>query len=596
MVSFPAGVANRTTHVDILPNKSPHRLARLAGPCLSLIIAGFLLYAAFPPLGLAWTSWFALVPLMRLIEQPALNRSARYLAAWLGGLVFWVASLVWIWELHPTAWLGWLALALYQSLFWPIFVFLARRFRRVWRAPLAVSAVVAWLAVDYFQAHALSGFPWYFLAHAHFRNVPLIQVSDLFGAWAVTALVVLVNVAVLRLGEAWFSLRAQRSHTAVLRRLATPLVAAGLVAAAMGYGAWRVGTSAFQPGPRLALLQSNMRQALKLSLDPPKILEMYASLITRAFERGGGGVSSAIDLYIWPETSFPYGYVRLDPDLTVPQGEAAAKQLNPETTLADWTDRADYVREQLGEWTDSLGSPMLVGTLLFDLTPEGASRTNVALWLDPGGAPPRIYRKIHLVPFGEYMPFLNQLPFLRWLAPYDERNLPRLIGGRGPAWFDSRGIRYAPTICFEDTLPHLTRRFFREMPDGRPPDVLIDQSNDGWFNGSAEHDMHLAAAVFRAVEMRAPLVRAVNMGYSVVVDGNGQILASLEKKTEGSLVEQIPLDSRGSLYIRYGDLLAQSCLVMVGVALAVGLVGYVTRKFVEVRRSRELPRLPLGGS
>lgn len=549
--------------------------------------AGALLYAAFPPLDLPGLVWVALAPLLALVEWPGLSRRARYAGAWLGGLVFWVGSLVWIWELHPSAWLGWLTLGVYQSLFWPIFVFVARTVGRMTRAPLVVAAPLAWVAVDYVQAFLLSGFPWYYLAHAQFRNLPLIQVSDLFGAWAVTGLIVAANVAVLRVVEAARGLGDGSGRIGA--RLATPLAVAALLAATFGYGAWRLGTSRFEPGPRVALLQSNLRQALKQSLDSEKILEMYAALITDAFERGGGGAPGAVDLYLWPETSFPYGYVRIEPGLAGAAGEAAARQLNAETTLADWQERERFVREQLNAWVDVVGSPMLIGTLLFELTSGGATRTNVALWLDPGGAEPRIYRKLHLVPFGEYIPLLDVVPWIRRLAPYDERTTPRLIGGDGPRWFDSRGVRYAPTICFEDTLPHLSRRFFTEVPDGKEPDVILDQSNDGWFNGSAEHDMHLASAVFRAVELRAPLARAVNMGYSAAVDGDGRIIALQPKKTEGSPVVALPLDGRSSLYIRIGDLIAQVCVIVAFVAIQLRVLFAILRR---TRLSHGIPGLP----
>jgi apolipoprotein N-acyltransferase len=323
---------------------------------------------------------------------------------------------------------------------------------------------------------------------------------------------------------------------------------------------------------------------------------MYAGLMRRAGEQGVGGDTSTVDLYVWPETSFPYGFVMIDPRLTPEQGEAAARQLIPETTLAYWEEGERFGREWLGGWADYLGSPLLVGTLLYELKPGRATRTNVALWLDPGGGEPRVYRKIHLVPFGEYIPLLDVFPWIRRLAPYDERTTPRLVGGGGPRWFDERGVRYAPTICFEDTLPHLSRRFFTEMPDGREPDVIVDQSNDGWFNGSAEHDMHLASAVFRAVELRAPLVRAVNMGYSAAVDGDGRIIASMPKKAEGPLVVTVPRDARSSLYIRIGDVVAQICLI-VGVAAIVATVGRgILRRYRGLHGTRELPGLPAGGS
>ena len=123
------------------------------------------------------------------------------------------------------------------------------------------------------------------------------------------------------------------------------------------------------------------------------------------------------------------------------------------------------------------------------------------------------------------------------------------------------------SICFEDTVPQVIARLFREAAADRQPDVLINLSNDGWFHGSAELDMHLAIGVFRAVEHRVPLARAVNTGLSALVDGNGEIRAFLPKDTEGLLAVTVPLDDRRSLYTRFGDWLGLSCL-----AVTIGLV------------------------
>lgn len=559
---------------------------------LGAIASGLLLHAAFPPLRWSFLAWFALLPLIWLIVAPA-RPIVRWSAAWLGGLAFWVSSLVWVWELHASAWLGWLVLSLYQSLFWPLFVGFARALHLRMRLPLILAAPIAWVACEYIQAHALSGFPWYYLAHSQVTSLPLIQIADLFGAWGVSALVVVVNVwfvCAWRTARAWNAgeLKALRG-----RFLATSGATAALLAATLAYGWYQLTTARFTTGPTLALLQSNMRQALKMSLDPEKILAIFAELITQgSMEASEQGRS--IDLFIWPETSFPYGYVNIDPSLSPAELEAAGRQINPEVPVADWIKRRDYVDEQLAVWVKAVGRPMLVGSLLYDFSRDGGHKYNAAVWIDPDPSRNDIYRKIHLVPFGEYIPFIDVAPWIRMLAPYDERNTPRLISGVKPHWFDRAGVRYAPTICFEDTLPHLTRRFFSETRDGRVPDVILDQSNDGWFNGSAEHDMHLAASVFRSVELRAPLARAVNMGYSALVDGNGRVVATLPLKTPGTLTVQVPLDPRDSFYRLAGDWLPRLCLLVAVLGLASRPILFFSRRIAEKRKSRELPGLPMG--
>src|ERR1022692_2773390 len=123
---------------------------------------------------------------------------------------------------------------------------------------------------------------------------------------------------------------------------------------------------------------------------------------------------------------------------------------------------------------------------------------------------------MHLVPFGEYIPFIQALPWLTFLTPYRGETPPSLSFGKEPRTLLLGPYRLAVTICFEDTIPQVIGRFFIAVKDGHQPDVLINLSNDGWFHDSSELDMHLAMGVFRAVEHRVPLARAVNTGLSAL--------------------------------------------------------------------------------
>ena len=116
-------------------------------------------------------------------------------------------------------------------------------------------------------------------------------------------------------------------------------------------------------------------------------------------------------------------------------------------------------------------------------------------------------------------------------------------------------------------MPHIVRRFFAGEVGSRPPDIVVNISNDGWFGHSSEHEMHLAISVFRAVENRVPLARAANTGKSAIIDGNGNIVAKLETGVEGVLADTVPLDDRVSLYSMWGDWLGLTCL-----AITIGLI------------------------
>jgi apolipoprotein N-acyltransferase len=185
---------------------------------------------------------------------------------------------------------------------------------------------------------------------------------------------------------------------------------------------------------------------------------------------------------------------------------------------------------------------MLVGVTLYDHRQGSVEKFNAAILFRPDQTAIDVYRKMHLVPFGEYLPFVDTLPWLALLTPYDRGAVPRLDAGRDPTSVPLGAHSLAVSICFEDTIPQVIVRFFREAKGGRQPDVLINLSNDGWFRGSSELDVHLAIGVFRAIENRVPLARAVNTGLTALVDGNGEIKDSLPQASEGVLSVTVPLD------------------------------------------------------
>ncbi len=553
------------------------------------ILAGILHAATFPPVGLAWVEWFALVPLLALIEKP--GRPAKlYLSAWLGGLVFWVFSLQWLWELHPDAWLGWLALAVYMSLYWPLFLGFARRLVAL-RVPMVLSAPVAWLACDYLQSFLLSGLPWYYPAQSQYQFLPIIQVSDLLGVWLVSALIVMSNAALLTLIQVIIRSIPPAAVPATPRTLIWPGLTAALLSLSLIYGYYRINQAQFTPGPDVILLQSNLRQALKMGMSAEDIVRIYVKLIESGLEKSRTRSSDAGSLVIWPETSYPWGYVWVDENLTPDQAAESGRKIFPAWSLAEVLNLRTETARDLNELSRAIGRPMIVGSVLYELLPDRGQKSNAAIWIDGKSDRPQLYRKIHLLPFGEYVPLVETFPWIKRLAPYEDNHVPNLVSGGSPTWFDEGPIRYAPVICFEDSVPYLVRRFFTETKDGRPPDVIVNISNDGWFNGSAEHEMHLATSVFRCVEHRAPMVRASNMGLSAIVDGNGQVLTVQATKTEGAVTAPVPLDPRQTVYTLVGDIFPQACLTVSIACFAITVMSSPNSRIRKNPRSTPSSRL-----
>jgi apolipoprotein N-acyltransferase len=181
---------------------------------------------------------------------------------------------------------------------------------------------------------------------------------------------------------------------------------------------------------------------------------------------------------------------------------------------------------------------------------------------------------MHLLPFGEYIPLVGWLPLMSRFSPITGSALP----GEAPAAMTVDGVRFAPNICYETVLPHLIRRQIVALAErGEAPDVLVNLTNDAWYWGSSELDMHLASGVFRAIEMRTPLVVAANRGLSAYVDYLGRVVKVSRRNIEAYVLADVRLPPRGdglrSPFAAYGDWFALVCLLCCVVPLVVGRQG-----------------------
>jgi apolipoprotein N-acyltransferase len=536
-----------------------------------------------------WLGWVALVPLLCLVRSPARPRTV-YLSAWAGALLFFVPVLQWMRVADPAMYATWLALALHCSLFVLAGVWLLRRLDRGTRLPLVLTLPVVWCALDFLRAHLFGGFAWYFLGHTQHAFPAVIQVADLGGAYAVTFMVAAVNALLfeglcrLRGFRGLLNLEAPRSPALPVQAAAVLL----LVAADLAYGCWRLGQDTFAPGPRVALIQGSVPQRVRNDTSGgdatagKQMFDHYDLLSTLAAH-----AEPKPDLIVWPETCFPDTWYEAAPAI-------APDRVSPEFALR-LDETRDMARLAAKRWLTNV----LIGLDTQYLAPDGRQRRyNSSVLIRADGSPAGRYSKIHLVPFGEYVPFKDWLPFMNWLSPYDF-DYSVTPGGRRTRFVLGKH-RFGMVICYEDTDPDLARPYARPEGSEPPVDFLVNTSNDGWFDGTAEHEEHLAVARFRAVECRRALLRAVNMGISAVIDGNGRVLrpdtteckvaekmvplwdvpgdgrraAELPiarwhefKKAYGVLTAVVPIDRRFSLYAAWGDWLPWTCWAVVVTAL-----------------------------
>lgn len=536
-------------------------------PIVWPLLSGLLLWGSF------WAPWLALVALVPLMLLVLREDSARriYLGAWLGGLAFFLPGVQWLRYCDKDAWLGWLLLALYLSLYFPVFVLSARLLCR-W-LPLRLAAPAAWVGLEYVRMYLLSGFGWLLLAHSVWQWSWLIQIADVAGVYGVSFLLAFVNAVLAEIVQdsRTADRGAPRGKIALAARLAPAAIA---LAGSVLYGWFRVQQEPFATGPTVALVQTNLEQSIK-NQDNEKSLKHVAGLTTLES-------AQKADLIIWPETSYPRLFGRVEPTLsTSALLQLWTERFKPRPGESPPTDdygaliRSEMERNanDLAAFTDWLGKPLLVGMIWSELRPDYFRQYNSSVLLAPHRGVIDHYDKIHLVPFGEFVPLRETLPLLKILLPYDTDTFGI------DAATDYRTLQlgrwhFASLICFEDTLPHLARMFLRQAATGPRPDFFVNQSNDGWFQGSVEADYHLAASVFRSVENRRPMVRSANMAVTALIDGNGVVRARLPRCETGCLIATVPIDGRQAPYLYLGDWLPLGCLIAGIVAVAAGLLRF----------------------
>jgi apolipoprotein N-acyltransferase len=520
---------------------SPARLARLG---LSTLSAA-LLAGSVPPFD-AWPlMWIALVPQLYVAVTSRTPKRA-FLHGWLTGLLANTAGFYWMdgllerfghmppFEAVPIM----LLLTAYQGLEFALLSWGVHRVQTRTEGRWSV-ALVAMLVMATVELAMPQIFPFY-LAISQAWVPALIQIADLTGPIGVGALMVAFNGALV---DAWRGRRAGRGRAA-LRPLA---VAMAFVVIDLGYGAVRIHQSdaarAAAPKVKTGLVQANVGILEKWDpLEFAKLLETHQRASSE-LQRAGA------ELVVWPESSYPYALPRpFARDW--PEGNPRRVRVGFDTPLI------------FGALTRTMGRP---------LKPADRYPYNTALVMDAAGTVTGAYDKVFLMLFGEYIPFYDTIPWFTELFPEASNFSRGTDPGSFPLRVRGRDYLLGPLICYEDILPAFTRRVAKLSPN-----ALVNITNDAWFGRTAEPYQHLALAVFRAVENRLELVRAVNTGVSAHVDATGRVLARTDSvdpaltpdAPPSTLLVELAMLDGGGLYRHVGDLFGFGCLLAL-VALAV---------------------------
>jgi len=494
------------------------------GQVLPLMLAGssgLLIILVFPKWDLGFLAFVALVPLL-LALQSASPRKAFFLGL-VTGCVFYLGSLSWLIHtmtvyggLSPlVSFLILLSMACYLALYFAGFASLAAKVKD---HPILFQVLflpAAWVALEYVRTYALTGFPWNLLGYSQYKSLFLIQIASFTGVYGVSFLVVFANASI-----------ASTLRPPFLRwRSLIPLLLVFL----LGIGSFTDPATVGFTGSRgdkdlrVALLQGNVDQGVKW--DPAyqmATLEIYRRLTMKAAEEGPS-------LIVWPETAAPF-FLRWEPKL--------ARMV---------LDMASRARAFL-----LVGSP--------DREGNGEDRYfNSAFLISPEGEIVGKYDKIHMVPFGEYVPLKRLLFFIQKMA----EGIGDFSSGRRYTLFSLPGGRFGVTICYEIIFPNQVRQYVN-----RGAEFLVNITNDAWFGRSSAPYQHLAMAVFRAVENQVYVVRSANTGVTALIDPAGRIVEKTDLFVEAALVGEISLRKGTTFYTRYGDLFAWICIVFALASLA----------------------------
>lgn len=509
------------------------RLVRL----LLAIGSGLALSFSFPNYNLPLLAWIAVTMLM-LASLGARTRDAA-LYGFINGALFYPLSVPWIdtvmqqyGNVSPLASAGILALMTLAGALFPIaFAVLVSRVGKRSIAMACVFAPFLWVALEFARTHLpIIGFPWNLIGYAASGNLALVQLASVTGIFGLSLLVVGFNVLVV-----WaIASPSPKSRRAVL---VTMLILVGVAKIGPRFVPRSV------PDHVAHLVQTNFPQSESY---PANWMDLHAADMQQLENMSINAARKSPGVIIWPEVPAPFS-------LQDPKFAAIANQI-----AHLWTERGG---EDFGEY-------FLVGVVDWKLGPDRQwLASNSAVLLDPAGQRELTYDKIHLVPFGEYVPLRRWLTFAKSLTA----GISDFTPGHSYAVGNLPGGRFSVFICYESIFPSLVRRFAANGAQ-----LLVNISNDGWFGRSSAPAQHLMMLRVRAVENRRWLLRDTNTGFTADVDPYGRIVARLEPFTRAELDAPYAFRSDLTPYTRFGDWLAWLCVI----ATILLLVAAFTRRRV----------------
>jgi apolipoprotein N-acyltransferase len=483
------------------------------------LISGALLALSFPKFGHPALAWIALAPLLVAVTHRRRPLRRAFLLGLLTGIVYFAGTLYWLVETMttfgglstPLATFAAALLVAYLSLFPAAFAAIQSRFAAVFGVVAVLAAPATWVATEMGRTYIIDGFPWELLGYSQSSVLPIAQVASLVGVYGLSALVTLVSAA-----AAFAALDTSRWCWRVLAAVGAVVIAAGL------WGAVRIRDGRLTTagtGIRVAVIQGNIPVDLKWNprLRGP-IIGRYIGMTREAIGRGA-------QFILWPESATPTPY---EQDFAMREAiQRLAREAH--VTLLIGSDQVDPVLHTPGA------------------TLEHRSY-NAGYLIRPDGATAAIYRKIHLVPFGEYVPFGRLLSFVGPIISAVGEMSP-FSPGTDAIVLPVAGHAASTAICYEVIYSSLIRQFVQNGSE-----LLTTITNDAWYGWSSAAYQHWQQASMRSIEEGRYLARAANTGISGFVDPYGRVLQSSMMFQSAILVEDVRFIKERTVYGHTGDL------------------------------------------
>lgn len=498
---------------------------------LLAVISGLLLTCSFPKINWGWMAWVALIPLLYSLKDLSLKGS--FYIGLISGIIHYCTLLYW---LVPTMnnygnlplWVGCLLLFLLSSYLGLYFAIFSAFLQKFCRTPLrlVIWFPIVFVSLEFIRSFLFSGFPWELIGYSQFEWLTLIQLSDITGVYGISFLIALTNgslcAALIYIGkQKWQGINISKKIAS--GSLATTALVMIII---LAYGNIRIQSidQKMKTADRVkvSVIQGNIDQAVKWNPEYQK------NTILKYLNLSFSTLTDSPALIVWPETATPFYF------------------------SSPYTD--SHLTQLIREGVQEANIWLLFGSPSYERDGKTLHYYNTAYLLSPEGEQIGKYNKVHLVPYGEYVPLKKWFPFIGKLVA-QVGDFQSGTKGSTIVWNQHPiGVQ----ICFEVIFPDLARAMASNQAE-----IFINITNDAWFGTSSGPFQHFSMTVFRAVENKRALVRSANTGISGFIDPVGRILETTSLGVDATRTRTVPLMKSGTVYMKAGDLFSKVCLIAV---------------------------------